>query len=190
MTKPKKVAKPHSYTLVPMKPPHLPPVNLHWQLLPYRKEIGKPQLRFDITLPITHLCFTTTSYPRPLRKADLDKPAADEQLEEMTIECERLPSWFIRVKPKNGICCRDVFEAIFRTYNEVLTEAERSAIPEEQLSRIEAAFKARCAGSPGLIEYEERMGFRRVDLLKGKTLFLGLIRPTPDSNWVLKLGKP
>ena len=175
---------------VPMKPPHLPPVNLHWQMLPYMKQFGKPQLRFDITLPVTHVCFTTSSYPQPLRKADLDKPAAPELLEEMTIECENLPSWFICIKSSNGIRCRDDFEAIFRTYNEVLTEAEYHTIPEDQFSRIKAAFKTRCAESPGLIEYEERMGFRRVDLLKGKTLFLGLVRPTSDSNWVLKLGKP
>lgn len=173
-----------------MKPPHLPPVNLHWQLLPYMKIFGKPQLRFDITLPITHICFATSTYPRPLRKADLDKPAADEPLEEMVIECEQLPSWFICIKRRNGMCCRDVFEAIYRTYNEVLTEVERRAIPDEQLPRVKAAFKARCAESPGLYEYEERMGFRRVDLFKEKTLFLGLIRPKPDSNWVLKVGRP
>jgi len=190
MTKPKKVTTPHSYTIVPMKPPHLPPVNLHWQLLPHMKNIGKPQLRFDITLPITHICFTTSTYPRPLRKTDLDKAAADEPLEEMIIQCEHLPAWFISIKRRNGICCRDVFEAIFKTYNEVLTEVERRAIPEEQLSRVKAAFKTRCAESPSLYEYEERMGFRRVDLLKGKNIFLGLIRPRSDSNWILKVGRP
>lgn len=154
------------------------------------KNIGKSQLRFDITLPITHICFTTSTYPQPLRKADLDKPAASEPLEEMVIQCEHLPAWFVQIKRRDGICCRDVFEAIFKTYHEVLTEVERCAIPEEQLSRVKAAFRARCAESPGLYEYEKKMGFRRVDLLKGKTLFLGLIRPKPDSNWILKVGRP
>lgn len=176
-----------------MKPPHLPPVNLHWQLLPYNptmKEIGKLQLRFDITVPVSHMRYITSTYPKPLRNADLDKPAADEHLDEMTIECERLPQWLICIRRRNGIKCRDVFEAIFRTYNAVLLDEECRAIPEKHLAQVKAAFKTRCIESPGLIEYEESMGLRRVDLLKGKTLFLGLTRPTPDSNWVLKLGSP
>jgi hypothetical protein len=175
-----------------MKPPHLPPVNLHWQLLPYHSSlgaIGKPQLLFDIAVPLTQMRFATPPYPRPLRNTDLDKPAADdEELDEMTIECESLPEKFIQVRRPQGVRCRDVFEKIYWAYNRVLSEHEREKIRPKELVRVREAFKARCASSPGLTKYEEHQGLRCVDKLLGRTFFLGLTRPTSSSNWVLHLG--
>jgi hypothetical protein len=173
-----------------MKPPHLPPVNLHWQLLPYYSSIGKSKLLFDITAPISQMRFAAVPFPRPLRNTDLDKPAADdEQLEEMTIECEGLPERFIQVRRTKGIRCRDVFDKIYSAYNRVLSDIEREKIPPKDLARVREAFKTRCAGSPGLAKYEERQGLRCVDKLQGKTFFLGLTRPSSSSNWVLHLGR-
>lgn len=181
-----------------MKPPHLPPVKLHWQLLPHNSNprcIGKAQLHFDITLPVTHLCkrTATEAYSLPLSRSELSKPVADEPLQEMTIECEYLPKWYIRIRRPTGISCCDVFEEIFRTYHHVLSDDECSELegyPRDHRSRVKAAFKARCAESPSLFDYEESQGYRRVDLLKGRTIFLGLTQPKPSSNWFLKLGYP
>jgi len=189
MAKPKKVISPVSRTFVPMKPPHLPPVNLHWQLLPYVSLNKRRQLLFDITVPITEIRFAATPYPLPLRNSDLDKPAADdEQLDEMTIECECLPERFIQVKRTKGIRCRDVFDKIYWAYNRVLSDLERDKIRPTELARVKQAFKTRCAKSPGLTKYEEYQGLRCVDRLQGKTFFLGLSRLSPSSNWVLHLG--
>lgn len=175
-----------------MKPPHLPPVNLHWQLLPYHSSlrvIGKPQLLFDIAVPISQMRFAATPYPLPLRNTDLDKPATDdEQLDEMTIECECLPERLIQVRRARGIRCRDVFDKIYWEFNRVLNEREREKIRPKELVRVREAFKTRCAGSSGLTKYEEHQGLRCVDKLQGKTFFLGLTRPTSSSNWVLHLG--
>lgn len=189
MAKPKKVTSPVSCTFVPMKPPHLPPVNLHWQLLPYYPSIGKPQLLFDITVPITQMRFAAAPFPRPLRNTDLDKPAADDELlDEMTIECDSLPEKLILVTRTKGIRCRDVFDRIYLAYNRVLSEFEREKIRPKELVRVQEAFKTRCARSPGLTKYEEHQGLRCVDRLQGKTFFLGLTRPSSSSNWVLHLG--
>lgn len=175
-----------------MKPPHLPPVNLHWQLLPYHSSlrvIGKPQLLFDIAVPISQMRFAADPYPRPLRNRDLDKPAADdEQLDEMTIECECLPEKLIHVTRARGIRCRDVFDKVYCAYNRVLDAKERAKIRPKEMVRVQEAFKIRCAESPGLTEYEAYQGLRCVDRLQGKTYFLGLTRPSSDSNWVLHLG--
>jgi hypothetical protein len=161
-------------------------------LLPYHSSlrvIGKPQLLFDISLPITQMRFAAAPYPRPLRNADLDKPAADdEQLDEMTIECECLPERLIHVTRARGIRCWDVLDKIYWAYNRILSEHEREKIRPRELVRVQEAFKTRCAGSPGLTKYEEHQGFRCVDKLQGRTFFLGLTRPTPSSNWVLHLG--
>ena len=169
----------------------------HWQLLPHNsnpKCFEKPRVHFDISTPISSMRFLTATYPRPLRNADLDKLVADEPLDEMMIECEKLPKGLIRIRRHRPITCRDVFEEIFRAYNSVLSDIEcRREIPSPrspQFLRINAAFKSRCALSPGLIEYEECQGFRRVDLLEGKTIFLGLTQPRPSANWILQLGYP
>jgi len=172
-----------------MKPPHLPPVNLHWQLLPYVSLNRRHQLLFDISLPTTQIRFAGKPFPVQLRNSDLDKPAADDkEFDEMTIECEYLPETFIQVKRAKGIRCRDVFEQIYGAYNRVLNEFEREKIRPAELARIREAFKARCAKSPGLTKYEEHQGLRCVDKLQGKTFFWGLSRPSPSSNWVLHLG--
>lgn len=180
-----------------MKPPHLPLVNLHWQLLPHNSNprcFDKPRVQFDISTPISSMRFLTATYPRPLRNSDLDKLVADEPLDEMTIECEKLPKGLVRIRRHRPITCRDVFEEIYKAYNSVLSDIEcRREVPSPrspQFLRINAAFKSRCALSPGLIEYEECQGFRRVDLLEGKTVFLGLTQPKPSANWVLQLGYP
>jgi len=193
MAKPKKVTSPVSCTFVPMKPPHLPPVNLHWQLLPYHSSlrvIGKPRLLFDIAVPITQMRFAAEPFPRPLRNTDLDKPAADdEELDEMNIECEYVPERLIQVRRSRGIRCRDVFEKIYCAYNRVLSEMEREKIRPKDMVRVKEAFKNRCAESLGLTKYEEHQGLRCVDKLQGRTFFLGLTRPSSNSNWVLHLGR-
>jgi len=192
MTKPKKVISPVNCTYVPMKPPHLPPVNLHWQLLPYHSSlrmIGKPQLLFDIAIPTTQIRFAAEPFPRPLRNTDFDKPASDdEQLDEMVVECDCLPEKLIHVRRAGGIRCWDVFDKIYWAYNRVLTAYEREKIRPKEMLRVQEAFKNRCAGSLGLTKYEEYQGLRCVDKLQGKSFFLGLTRPTSCSNWVLHLG--
>jgi len=172
-----------------MKPPHLLPVNLHWQLLPYQSSKRRHQLLFDISAPITQMRFAATPFPLPLQNSDLDKPAADdEQFDEMTIECECLPERFIEVRRTKGIRCRDVFDKIYWAYNRVLSDIEREKIRRTELAGVREAFKTRCAKSPGLTKYEEYQGLRCVDKLQGKTFFLGLSRPSPSSHWVLHLG--
>jgi len=136
--------------------------------------------------------YATTPYTTKLRNSDLDKLVADEPLEEMTIECEKLPKGAIRIRRSRPITCRDVFEEIYQAYSQVLSDAEcRRELPSprsEEFLRVNATFKARCLESPALDGWEERQKLRRVDLLQGKTKFLGLTQPKPSSNWVLQLG--
>lgn len=178
-----------------MKPPHLPLVNLHWQLLPHNPHRRKPAVHFDITVPITNIKFVA-AYRTPLSNFDLDKLVADEPLEEMMIECEGLPKGYVRISrpASRPITCRDVYEEIFQAYNRVLSDAERRrefrAMHPERLQGISDAFKSRCASSQGLRGYEEGQGYRWVDLLQGRTMFLGLTQPKPTANWILQLGYP
>ena len=88
------------------------------------------------------------------------------------------------VKNAHGIHCRDVFEAVHDTFNEQLTPVEWKLILDRR--GVEDAFRLRCNLSPSLPEVEHSLGWKRVDVLLHKMIFLGLTQFGGD--WVLNLG--
>ncbi|KAH7923333.1 hypothetical protein BV22DRAFT_589001 [Leucogyrophana mollusca] len=171
-----------------MKPPAL---DLHWQLLPYQPRRSKHPLHFDIAFPIDSIKFKDYPHPnRPLSSTDLDKPAANEMMTKMVIQFEAVSDWEVCVKRKEGIRCRDVFEAIYSTFNIPLTPYEkRTLIPEGNRELCEEAFRLRCNLAPGLTAVEKKQGLKRVDVLMHCTLFKGLTQPKSGGDWVLNLGR-
>lgn len=173
--------------MVPMKPPAF---NLHWQLLPYDRTRSRRLIRFDVALPVEDIRFEGESYRIKVSDADLDKPAVDGGLTKMQIDFESGPfEWEVHVKNSKGITCRDVFDAIYETFNEQLTPYERKQIPPHQRQEVQAAFRLRCKVKPCLAEVEFRQGLKRVDVLQQGTIFLGLTQPKSGSDWILNLGK-
>ena len=170
-----------------MKPPAF---DLHWQLLPYDPARSRRLLRFDVALPVDSIRFQGSSYRTKLSDADLDKPAVDGDLTKMQINFELGPfEWEVHVKNSRGITCRDVFEAVYETFDEQLTRYEIKQIPPHQTKEIAEAFKLRCKVKPGLAEVEFRQGLKRVDVLQHGTIFLGLTQPKMGGDWILNLGK-
>lgn len=171
-----------------MKPPAL---DLHWQLLPYDRQRSRRLLRFDMAFPTNEICFQESGYRTRLTSADLAKPAANGSLTKMLISYEGGPfSWEVDVKNSRGITCGDVFDAIYNTFNEQLTPYERKLIPRSERQECEAAFRLRCKLAAGLSEVEHALGWKRVDVLRHGTIFLGLTQPNSGGDWVLHLGKP
>ncbi|KAF9816362.1 hypothetical protein IEO21_04115 [Rhodonia placenta] len=168
--------------LKPAPPPQ--PVTLHWQLLPYETPKSKKKLYFDVAHPPHLIRDHSHMPPVVLHSADMGKLASEIPLTEMNIRCSQLPHWDIEVSPSRpgGVRCFDVFQAIYETFH-------------WRLARCEAAFRARCKATPGLHDVELSHGMRRVDILEGRTIFMGLRRPIPsddkpDRYWVLELGFP
>ncbi|KAH0826151.1 hypothetical protein J3R83DRAFT_5565 [Lanmaoa asiatica] len=170
--------------LVPMKQPAF---NLHWQLLPFELRRSKPLLRFDMAFPVDQIVFQGRSCRTKLSEEQLSKPAANGTMTKMLITFERGPfSWEMDVKNARGICCRDVFEAIYKAFNEQLTLEEKRLVCDRRA--VEDAFRLRCKLAPGLPEVERSLGWKRVDVLLHRTIFLGLTQPKSGSDWVLNLG--
>lgn len=166
-----------------------PAFDLHWQLLPYEPRKSKRFLRFDMAFPVDDIVFRDRDCRTKLSDADLNKPAANGTMTKMLITFEHRPfSWEVDVKNARGIRCRDVFEAIYKTFNEQLTLEERGLVCDRQA--VEAAFRLRCKLAPGLPEVERSLGWKRVDILLHHTIFLGLTQPKSGSDWVLNLGPP
>jgi hypothetical protein len=173
---------------------HLPTdAELHWQLLQHDPARGKPRLYFDVSQEPA-LIRVFHKYMRPLMPDDKHKLAASVPLTHMTIRCAPLPlaAWDIRVRRHDGgsLRCMDVFEAIYESLSTPLSDAEKGQWTQEYLDSCEPVFKARCKASAALTDWEERQGLRRVDLLKGRTRFMGIARASPGKNyWVLHLDR-
>ena len=79
-------------------------------------------------------------------------PAGGEQLTEMVMKCvawhtsrkgERVP-WIVTVQRPKGIKMCDLFEEIFKTFNEKLTKEERQAVKPLDMEPCDRAFQERC----------------------------------------------
>ncbi|KIJ64578.1 hypothetical protein HYDPIDRAFT_28512 [Hydnomerulius pinastri MD-312] len=179
---------PPGMRLVPMKPPAF---DLHWQLLPYDQRRSRRRIRFDMAFPVGDICFSDQGYRTKLANSDLDKPAANGLMTKMLITFEKGPfSWEVDVKRAQGIRCRDVFEAIYDTFNEQLTLEEQRLVPRAERQSCHQALRLRCKLVPALAEVEYALGLKRVDVMQTQTIFLGLTQPKSGGDWVLNLGPP
>ncbi|EGN93998.1 hypothetical protein SERLA73DRAFT_145072 [Serpula lacrymans var. lacrymans S7.3] len=146
-------------------------------------------MHFDIAFPIDLIRFNSTYPPRYLNAKDLDKPAADVTITKMVIQCPFKTDWEVYVSRTDGIRCRDVFDAIYASFNTVLTPLERQSIPLKDRKSYEEACKLRCKATHGLTAVEEAQGLKRVDVLLHNTVFQGLTQPKSGGDWVLNLGR-
>ena len=140
-----------------------------------------------MAFPVDDVVFQERGCRTKLSEAELSKAAADFIMTKMLISFEKSPfSWEVDVKNARGITCRDVFEAIYKTFNEQLTLEEKRLVRDRRA--VEDAFKLRCKLAPGIPEVEHSLGWKRVDVLLHHTVFLGLTQPKSGSDWVLNLG--
>ncbi|KAJ3999841.1 hypothetical protein F5050DRAFT_1735088 [Lentinula boryana] len=154
-----------SYTIrVPMKPEA---IALSWPLTkPNQRRTNT--IRFDVAEDPTQDNTITISngvYTTYMPKEMLRIPASTHcTLTEMRIylNSEEFKCWPINVQRNDGICCLDVFEAIYHTLHFPLTDEDDQLIDEVNVRR--------------------RPGLRRVNLLRGRRIFRGLIQS--DQNWI------
>ncbi|KAJ3793265.1 hypothetical protein GGU11DRAFT_418348 [Lentinula aff. detonsa] len=149
---------------VPMKPEA---IALSWPLTKPNKRRTNT-IRFDVAEDPTQDNTITISngvYTTYLPKQMLRIPASTHcTLTEMRIylNSEELKCWPINVQRNDGICCLDVFEAIYHTLHFPLTDEDDELIDKVNVRR--------------------RPDLRRVNLLRGRRIFRGLIQS--DQNWI------
>ncbi|KAG2359446.1 hypothetical protein BDR07DRAFT_1244768, partial [Suillus spraguei] len=133
-------------------------------------------LHFDVAFPIHDIEYRWSSshsvQQTPLCNVNLDKPAADKELTNMTIKFQRnLLQWDINVRRDEGIRVCDVFEAIYSAFDIPLTSHEKSLIPLRLRAGCEEAFRLRCSLAPVPTIVQQRQGWKRIDVLLHETLF-------------------
>ncbi|KAJ3980316.1 hypothetical protein F5890DRAFT_743915 [Lentinula detonsa] len=150
---------------VPMKPEA---IALSWPLTKPNQRRTNTTIRFDVAEDPTQDNTVTISngvYTTYMPKEMLRIPASTHcTLTEMRIylNSEELKCWPINVQRNDGICCLDVFEAIYHTLHFPLTDEDEELIDKVHVRR--------------------RPGLRRVNLLRGRRIFRGLIQS--DQNWI------
>ncbi|KAG6373198.1 hypothetical protein JVT61DRAFT_6819 [Boletus reticuloceps] len=171
--------------------PALPqPPDIHWLLLPYDPRTSKHLLRFDVIFPVDQICYQYSNNARErLADEDLDEPAFREPITKMRITFEQRPfNWTIDVDNPHRIRCRDVFEAIYSSFNQQLTLGELWRLPDR--CACEDAFRIRTLVLKSS-QMERSLGWKRVDALLHHTVFHGLtMNPDSEGEWVLNLGAP
>ncbi|KAF8548805.1 hypothetical protein OG21DRAFT_1489074 [Imleria badia] len=131
-------------------------------------------LRFDVAFPVDEIVFQDGGIRTKLSDAELDRRVAHGTMTRMLITFEhKLFYWEMDVKNIHGIRCRDMFEAIYKGFNEQLTTEERLV---RDRRAVADAFRPRCSLSPGLPAAEPSSGWKRVDVLLHRMIFLGLTR--------------
>lgn len=100
---------------------------------------------------------------------------------EMTIQCPKIGK--ITVRRSKGIRVIDIFCAIYNAYHEKIRPGD---FPKDQAARYIPHFYKRCDDCANPAE-EQEVGWRRVDLLRGKRIFDGLSRSSTDPDWKLNI---
>jgi hypothetical protein len=109
----------------------------------------------------------------------------------MLIRCEVIPvskPWSIYVTRRGGIRIIDVFEKIHESFSIVLGGDEKKKLSPHKMKYYNRAFRQRCAITPGPTALEEEKGMKRVDLLEGHSIFMGLDLSSSRDCWMLRLG--
>lgn len=159
-----------------------------------RKQLQRSSICFDIAFdPRKSRGVTVQAFPDVAHRVDIPSdtirlPASTHcTLTEMQIflDVEEFRRWPIKVKRKSGIRCLDVFDAIYETFQRTLKPEDIRAFGEARIKRCERFCQQRCIDSPGLPEYNRQHGMRRVDLLRGRRFFRGIVQSGED--WILLL---
>ena len=166
-------------------PPQWPIVvepHLEWPLVDYsrRRHLPEPLLYFDTGFDPREsryeVCTVTRGHRVPLTKDQRNLVVSTEKI---LIRNETLKRWPVMIYPNTTsrvIRVVDVFRAIYDTYAVPLTRDELASIGREYIQRCEPSFLQRCKDAREATHYLENQGMRRIDLLRGKRIFKGLIQ--------------
>ncbi|KAJ7217939.1 hypothetical protein GGX14DRAFT_598749 [Mycena pura] len=162
---------------------------LSWPLVPFadRRHSKRPLLYYDMAFDprdANSVKDNRRAHFLALPDEDRELPVSTHcKVTEMIIDCPLVGSLVV-TRPE-GLRCIDVFYAIYCKYQKKPRSQEMPADKAKYLP----AFEQRCRDCPGLSEYNRsKVGFLRVDLLRGKRIFDGLRRI--NGRWELLIDAP
>jgi len=152
--------------------PSPPYQEMHIHFLLAFSPFGAPALQYDVSLePFTSLEDQITS-------DTLNEPATEPQLARLTIINSHFPRP-ITITPSSHrtgyVTVADVFAAIWDHQRTCILPEDYKGLPSmDVVKQVDRAYYRRCRDSGDREGYERAQGIRMVDLLIGKSRFLGL----------------
>ncbi|KAJ7364810.1 hypothetical protein DFH08DRAFT_840036 [Mycena albidolilacea] len=162
-------------------------IALSWPLVQFsgRRRLSQPLLHFDVGFnprDPSNLKDDRSGWMAPMPEADRKLPVSTHcTITEMTIQCPKIGK--ITVRRSKGVRIIDVFIAVYDAYHEKIRPGD---FPKDQAARYIPHFYKRCDDCANPAE-EQEVGWRRVDLLRGKRIFDGLSRSSTDPDWKLNI---
>lgn len=165
---------------------------LEWPLVEYgaRRHLPMPLLYFDAGFNPRHakfeVCTLQGGRGTPLAPEERNAHMSNNTLfQQVVITNETLKKWPIVVypsQPSQRIRVIDVFRAIYDTYAVPLTREELALYGPDYIQRCERAFLQRCKDAKESTHFLEKQGMTRIDLLKGRRIFKGLVHRSGFPN--------
>ncbi|KAG6859583.1 hypothetical protein C0991_000472, partial [Blastosporella zonata] len=165
------------------------------QLNPFlNAEMPNPDFFFDLAVPFEPLiAYGRGETPVVLPREDLAQPATNPLITRMRITCDELPAeWVVDIDlpleqqeyfMRNGyelppITVLDVLAAVHRVLHKPISHRDFGHLSQSTNTEVSNAYWRRCkaaARSQQEYEREQSNGIKRVDYLRGKTRFMGLL---------------
>ena len=168
---------------------------LHWQLLPYNAQSGKPRMYYDIRFPAEYASHVHDGQGHfPIARKELEKPATKKNLPYMTFTAWDLPIFDIEVHRHEGVRVCDVLERVYEHYQLVLTRTEK-ALHRDRVERAQPYYEERVRHERQRDPLYVDQGMRRIDLMEGKVVFVGCqwrhpCEEYPEGSWTLLFLPP
>ncbi|ESK98178.1 hypothetical protein Moror_357 [Moniliophthora roreri MCA 2997] len=163
LTPPQHTSGPYTYQPLPAVPTQINPV------IGYNPQ---PYLRWDMTL------VPDGSSLAKHTPGLLEQSATQPALPFITIIIPELFNSTVQIKATTApyVTVGDVLHGIYRTLRQNITQAEYNSFNSQQRPLIDASYKRRYTRftHPAGYKLEKDKGAKRVDLLLGRTLFMGL----------------
>jgi hypothetical protein len=170
---------------------------LAWPLVEYdaRQQLSMPLLYFDTGFNPRHaryeVCTLRGGRRMPLAPEERNAHMSQNTLfQQVVITNELLKQWPIVIypsQPSQRIRVVDVFRAIYDTYAVPLTREELALYGPDYIQRCERAFFQRCKDAQESTHFLEKQGMTRIDLLKGRRIFKGLVHRSGFPNHYFEL---
>ena len=158
-----------------------------------------PLLLFDLSSSLFQPVRTTSHSATsglPLSQDELSQTATYPSATRMIITCDELPDWRVTLEPQNSshdnrflavphggnngstapITVYDVLFSVHRMLQRQVTHREWYDLSQTESTAVARAYTRRCRAVPNTRAFEESQGIRRVDYLKDKFMFKGLVR--------------
>ncbi|KAH9948818.1 hypothetical protein B0H21DRAFT_216154 [Amylocystis lapponica] len=161
-----------------------------------------PLVLFDISLNTfntRHLSASGQTGGNTLSLDDLGQQATHPAVKRMTITCDDIPQWPIVLEPQvqgrsnylsvpatsadAPITVGDVLIAVHRSLQQKISHVDWARLSRSEEVDIARAYTRRCKTFPSAEAFEASQGVRRVDYLKDRYMFKGLMRSSSDGRF-------